>query len=52
MPWTTKVKQLVPVLATSTSVTEASKEVQEMILNGVPCIHYLVQFWKDKGDTI
>ena len=30
----------------------ASKEAQEMILNRVPCIHYPVQFWKDKGATI
>ena len=31
----------------------ASKEAQEMIvLDRVSCIHYLVQFWKDKGVTI
>ena len=39
-------------MATSASVTEASKETQEVILDRVPCIHYLVQIWKDKGATI
>ena len=48
----TKVKKLVPILATSASVTEASKEAQEVILDRVPCIHYPVQFRKDKGATI
>ena len=33
-------------------MTEASKEAQEMILDRVPYIHYLVQFRKDKGATI
>ena len=52
MPRATKVKKLVPVSATSASVTEASKEAQEVILDRVPCIHYPVQFRKDKGATI
>ena len=50
--WATKVKKLVPVLTTSTLVTEASKKAQEVILDKVPCIHYLVQFQKDKKATI
>ena len=33
-------------------MTEASKEAQEVILDQVPCIHYPVQFCKDKGATI
>ena len=45
-------KKLVSVLATSALVTEASKEAQEVILDRVPCIYYLVQFQKDKGVTI
>ena len=48
----TKVKKLIPVLATSTLVTLASKESQKVILNWMPCIHYLMQFWKDKEATI
>ena len=48
----TKVNQLVPISATSVSVTETSKEAQEVILDRVPCIHYPVQFRKDKGVTI
>ena len=48
----TKVKKLVLVLATSASVTETSKEAQEMILDWVPCIYYPVQFHKDKRRTI
>ena len=39
-------------MPTSASVTEASKEAQKVILDRVPYIHYLVQFWKDKGATI
>ena len=45
-------KKLVLVLATSALVIEASKETQEVILDRVPCIHYPVQFRKDKGATI
>ena len=45
-------KKLVSVLATSASVTKGSKKAQEVILDWVPCIHYLVQFRKDKGATI
>ena len=52
MSQATKVKKLVPVSAISASMTEASKEAQEVILDRVPCIHYLVQSWKDKGATI
>ena len=52
MSWATKVKKLVPVLATSASVIEACQEAQEVILDRVPCIHYPVQFRKDKGATI
>ena len=33
-------------------MTKASKEAQEVILNRLPCIYYLVQFRKDKGATI
>ena len=52
MSQATKVKKLIPVLATSASVTEASKKAQEVILDRVPCIHYPVQFRKDKRATI
>ena len=52
MSQATKVKKLVPVSATFASVTKASKEAQEMILDRIPCIHYPVQFQKDKGATI
>ena len=48
----TQGKILVLVLATSTSVTEANKEAQKVILDRLPCIHYPVQFRKDKGATI
>ena len=34
------------------SVIEASKEAQKIILDRVPCIHYPVQFRKDKEATI
>ena len=47
-----KVKKLVPVLATSTLVTEASKKAQKMILDQMPCISYPVQFRKNKRATI
>ena len=44
----TQVKKLVSVLATSASLTGASKEGQKVILlDQVPCIHYLVKFRKD-----
>ena len=33
-------------------MTGASKEAQKVILDRVPCIHYPVQFRKDKGATI
>ena len=33
-------------------MTEACKNAQEVILDQVPCIHYPVQFRKDKGATI
>ena len=33
-------------------MTEASKEAQKVILDWVPCIHYPVQFQKDKRATI
>ena len=50
MPRASKAKKLVSVLATSPSVTGASKEAQEMIvLDWVPCIHYPVQYHKDKA---
>ena len=48
MPQTTQAKKLVSVSATSASVTGANKEAQEVILDRVPCIHYPVQFQKDK----
>ena len=57
MPGASKAKKLVLVLATSASVTGAGKEAQvtqatqeekEVILDWVFCIHYLVQFRKDK----
>ena len=52
MPLAIKVKKLVLVLTTSMSVTQASKEAQEVILDRVPCIHNPVQLQKDKGATI
>ena len=57
MPKASKAKKLVSVLATSASVTGASKEAEmtqatqkgkEVILDQIPCIHYQVQFRKDK----
>ena len=45
-------KKLVLVLATSASVIIANKEAPKVILNRVPCIYYLVQFWKDKEAII
>ena len=37
---------------TYVSVIEVSKEAQKVILDSVPCIHYLMQFRKDKRATI
>ena len=57
MPKTSKAKKLVSISAISTSVIGASKEAQviqatqkrkEVILYWVSCIHYPVQFRKDK----
>ena len=48
----TKAKKLVSVSATSALVIGASKEAQEVILDRMSCIHYLVQFQKDKMVTI
>ena len=49
----TQAKKLLSVLATFASVTGASKEAQEVIvLDRVPCIHYPMQFRKNKGATI
>ena len=46
-------KKLVSVLANSASITGASKEALEVVLDRVPCIHSIVQFRKDKeGATI
>ena len=52
MPGATQGKKQVSVLATSASVTEASQEAQEVILDRVLCIHYLMQFQKDKEAII
>ena len=52
MPRATQAKKLVSVSAAFTSVTGASMEAQEVILDRVPCIHYPVQFRKNKGATI
>ena len=52
MSGTSEAKKLVSVLATSASVTGASKEAPEVVLDRVPCIYYLVQFRKDKEKTI
>ena len=50
MPRASKAKKLVSVLATSASLTGADKKAQEVIvLDQVSCIHYPVQFWKDKA---
>ena len=35
---------------TSALVTDANKKAAKLILNQVSCIHYLVQFRKDKAD--
>ena len=61
MPKASKAKKLVSVLAISASVTGANKEAQviqvtqgreEVILDQVPCIHYLFQFQKGKEASI
>ena len=48
MPRAFKAKKLILVLATSALVTDASKEAPEVILDWVFCVHYPVQFHKDK----
>ena len=48
MSGTFEAKKLVSVLATSALVTGASKKAPEVVLDRVPCIHYPVQFRKDK----
>ena len=45
-----RAKKLVSVLATSSSVTEASKE-EHMTLGRVLCVHYPLRFWKDTADV-
>ena len=53
MPKASKAKKLISVLATSASVSGASKEAQKGIfLDRVPCIYHPVQFWKDQRATI
>ena len=58
MPKIFKAKKLVSISATFMLVTGASKvtpviqTTQKVILDWVSCIHYLVQFWKDKRATI
>ena len=50
MPRASKAKKLVLVSATSASLIGANKEAQEVIVvDRVPCIHYLIQFQKDKA---
>ena len=48
MSQATQAKKLVSVWATSASVIGANEEAQEVILDRVPYIYYLVQFRKDK----
>ena len=52
MPPAIRVKKLVSVLVTFALVIEANKKAQGVILDRVPCIHYPVQFQKDKRATI
>ena len=53
MSWTPQSKKLVSVLATSLSVTGASREVSNVkVLDRFPCICYSVQFRKDKGKDV
>ena len=48
---TSKAKKLVLVLETSALVTSASKQAPEVVLDWVPCIHYPVQFQKNKEEA-
>lgn len=52
MPKVFKGKKLVLVSAISALVTGASKEAQKVILSRMRCIHFPVQFRKDKRATI
>ena len=53
MPWAPQAKKLVSVLATSSLVTDASREAPKVrVLDKVPCICYPVQFHKDKGKDV
>ena len=51
MPKATKAKKLVLVSATSASVTGTIKEAPKMILERVSCIHYPMQFRKNRADN-
>ena len=42
MPQATQAKKLVSGSATFALVTDVNKEIQEVILDRVPCIHYVV----------
>ena len=48
MPKVSKAKKLILVLAISASITGASKEAPEIILDQILCIYYPVQFRKNK----
>ena len=52
MPKNSKAKKLVLILATSALVTGASEKALEMILDWISCIHYSMQFWKNKRETV
>ena len=53
MFWAPQAKKLVSVSGTSSLVTDASREAPKVrVLDRVPCIHYLVQFCKDKGKDV
>ena len=43
-------KKLVSVSATSLSMTKTSKK--DVVLDRIPCIHYLVYFWKDQDEVL
>ena len=43
---------LVTCISKEAQVTQVTQERKEMLLDQVPCIHYPVQFWKDKEATI
>ena len=45
-----RAKELVSISATSSSVTETSKE-DDKALQGVPYVHYPLRFWKDTADV-